>query len=180
MLKTTHYLSSTMPLERLASYSKNPCLLRNHIIPKEATTGAQKPWGCRLIGSWSPGNLNWIETWIWQLQSWELCIFSMAMDSWFIPWPMGMRLTAQFPNIFFVHRFWHWPWVKMFNWLSSVVSPPPQHDFGCIITSLKAFVHTVAYLGKCLWNGVCRLYHKYDILCTMDIVALIWLPFHSI
>ncbi len=34
-------------------HSKNPFLLRNCIIPNEATVRAQEAWGCKLSGSWS-------------------------------------------------------------------------------------------------------------------------------
>ncbi len=35
---------------QMRDYSKNPYPLKNHIIPNEATVGAQEPQCCRLIG----------------------------------------------------------------------------------------------------------------------------------
>ena len=35
-------------------YSKNPCLLRNHILPNEATNGVEEPEGSNPSGFWDP------------------------------------------------------------------------------------------------------------------------------
>ena len=78
----TYTLQQDLPIRTTNAstvYSKNPYLLRNHVIPKEAIVGVQEPQGRRPQ----------------QMPRWGSCDFSMGMGSCFYPMTPGNKCHSE-------------------------------------------------------------------------------------